>query len=570
MEEYGRASNFIEEFIDEDLRSGRFDRVKTRFPPEPNGFLHIGHVKALCIDFGIAEKYSGSCNLRFDDTNPTKEDTVFVEGIQKDIEWLGFHWDKLYFASDFFEKLYEIACLLIEKGVAYVDDQTSEEMRLNRGTLKTPGVNSPYRDRSVEENLDLFRRMRAGEFPDGSRVLRAKIDMASPNMLMRDPTLYRILRHHHHKTGDKWCIYPMYDFQHPLQDAIEGITHSLCSLEYEIHRPLYDWMVAQAAFEHPPRQIEFARLNITRTVMSKRHLRRLVEEGYVSGWDDPRMPTLVAMRRRGYTPEAIKDFLARVGVAKADSTVDGALLEACVREAMGSEAPRAMAVLNPLKVTLTNWPEGRVDELTMENHPDHPELGERTVRFSKVCYIEREDFMENPPGKFFRLAPGREVRLKGAYIIKCEAVVKDASGEIVELSCSVDLNSRSGEEGANRKVKGTLHWVGEADARPAEVRLYEPILLDEYEAAEAPDPEAEEVEETASNAADFINRLNPNSLTVMPDALVEPAIAEAPVGARFQFLRMGYFCKDPDSSEGKPVYNRIVPLKDTWAKVARN
>ncbi len=570
MEEHGRASNFIEEFIDEDLRSGRYDRVKTRFPPEPNGFLHIGHVKALCIDFGIAEKYSGTCNLRFDDTNPTKEDTVFVEGIQKDIEWLGFHWDKLYFASDFFEQLYEIACGLIEKGVAYVDDQTGEQMRINRGTLKTPGVNSPYRDRSVAENLDLFRRMRAGEFADGSRVLRAKIDMASPNVLMRDPTLYRILRHHHHKTGDQWCIYPMYDFQHPLQDAIEGITHSLCSLEYEIHRPLYDWVVAQAGFAHPPRQIEFARLNITRTVMSKRHLRRLVEEGYVSGWDDPRMPTLVAMKRRGYTPEAIKDFLARVGVAKADSTVDGALLEACVREAMSGEAPRAMAVLNPLKVTFTNWPEGRVDELTMENHPDHPEMGERTVRFSRVCYIEREDFMENPPGKFFRLAPGREVRLKGAYIVKCEEVVKDASGEIVELLCSVDLSSRSGEEGANRKVKGTLHWVGEADARPAEVRMYEPILLDEDEAAEAEDQEAEEVEETASAAVDFIERLNPNSLTVMPNALVEPVIADAPVGARFQFLRMGYFCKDPDSTEERPVYNRIVPLKDTWAKVARS
>ncbi len=569
VESEARAANFIEEAIDEDLRAGRYDHVKTRFPPEPNGFLHIGHVKALCIDFGIAEKYRGMCNLRFDDTNPTKEDTVFVEGIQRDIEWLGFKWAELHFASDFFEKLFDIACRLIEKGVAYVDDQSAEEMKKNRGTLKTPGVNSPYRTRSVEENLDLFGRMRAGEFPDGSRVLRAKIDMASPNVLLRDPTLYRILRHHHHKTGDAWCIYPMYDFQHPLQDALEGITHSLCSLEYEIHRPLYDWVVREAGFAHPPRQIEFARLNITRTVMSKRHLRRLVEEGYVSGWDDPRMPTLVAMRRRGYTPDAIKDFLSRVGVAKADSTVDGALLEACVREAMGSEAPRAMAVLDPVKVTLVNWPEGKVDVLTMENHPDHPEMGERTVRFGETLFIEREDFMENPPGKFFRLAPGREVRLKGAYIIKCEEVQKDEAGGITEIKCSVDLASRSGGEGANRKVKGTLHWVSAHDAVKAEVRLYEPILTEEAE-EEAAAEAAEDFEgEADAPANDFIDRLNPNSLTVMPSALVEPIIANANTGDRFQFLRMGYYCKDKDSTAEKPVYNRIVPLKDTWAKAQK-
>ena len=560
MTEEKRAANFIEEFIDEDLKAGRFDRVHTRFPPEPNGYLHIGHAKALCIDFGIAKKYGGECNLRFDDTNPTKEDTEYVDGIMEDIRWLGYEWKNLYFASDFFDKLYEIACEMIRKGVAYVDDQSSEEMRKNRGTLRTPGVNSPYRDRSPEENLDLFQRMKAGEFPDGSRVLRAKIDMASPNVLMRDPTMYRILRHHHHRAGDKWCIYPMYDFQHPIQDAIEGITHSLCSLEYEIHRPLYDWMVQQAGFEHPPRQIEFARLNITRTVMSKRYLRRLVEEGYVSGWDDPRMPTLVAMRRRGYPPEAIRDFIERVGVAKADSEVDGALLEHCVREALGESAPRAMAVLRPLKVTLSNWGEDEIDELTMENHPDHPEMGERTVKFGKVLYIEREDFMEDPPKKFFRLAPGREARLKGAYIIRCDEVVKDENGEVIELICSVDRESRSGSEGSMRKVRATLHWVAACEAKPIEARLYEPILAEDI--AEEEDTEGEE--ESGENP-DFTDRPNPTSLPV-EHGYAEPAIADAEVGARFQFLRMGYFCKDPDSTQGVCVFNRTVPLKDSWAK----
>ena len=566
-----KASNFIEEFIMEDLASGRCESVHTRFPPEPNGYLHIGHAKALCIDFGTAEKFGGVCNLRFDDTNPTKEDAVFVDGIRADIEWLGYKWHELHFASDFFGRLYEIAQDLIRKGVAYVDDQSAEEMRKNRGTLTTPGVNSPYRDRSVEENLDLFRRMKEGEFPDGSRVLRAKIDMASPNVLMRDPTLYRILHMHHHRTGDEWCIYPMYDFQHPLQDAIEGISHSLCSLEYEIHRPLYDWVVEQAGFTaHPPRQIEFARLNITRTVMSKRYLRRLVEEGYVSGWDDPRMPTLVAMRRRGYPAEAVKDFIDRVGVAKADSTVEGSLLEHCVREALGDIAPRAMAVLDPIKVTFSNWPEDRLEEISMENHPDHPEMGSRTVRFGKTVFIEREDFMEEPPKKFFRLAPGREVRLKGAYIIRCDEVVKDETGRVVELICSVDLSSKSGEEGAARKVKGTLHWVSQADARPIEVRLYEPILNDEEEIDEEA-PAVDGVEETeAAPAKDFISRLNPNSLTVVQGALAEPAIAQANVGDRFQFLRMGYFCKDKDSTPELPVYNRIVPLKDSWAKAQKN
>ena len=563
-----RATNFIEENIDQDLANGRFDHVKTRFPPEPNGYLHIGHAKALCVDFGIAKKYGGTCNLRFDDTNPAKEEKAFVDGIQRDIEWLGFKWDKLYFASDFFDRLYEIACSMIRRGLAYVDDQSPEEMRANRGTLTEPGKNSPYRDRTPEENLDLFRRMKDGEFQDGTRVLRAKIDMASPNVLLRDPTMYRIKHMHHHRAGDKWCIYPMYDFQHPVQDAIEGITHSLCSLEYEIHRPLYDWFVTHAEVtDQPPRQIEFARLNIERTVMSKRYLRRMVEEGVVSGWDDPRMPTLVAMRRRGYPAAAVLDFMGRVGVAKADSTVEGNLLDHCVREALADTAPRAMAVLNPLKLTFANWEEGKVDTLTVENHPDHPEMGTREIHFTKHAYIEREDFMEEPVKKFFRLAPGKEVRLKGAYIVRCDEVVKDENGEIVELICSVDLDSRSGSEGANRKVKGTLHFLSDMDARDCEFRLYEPILREEEpEAAAQADPEAEEGAEPA--ASDFMSRINPDSLRVMK-GYCEPFIAEAEVGATFQFLRMGYFCKDKDSTPELPVFNRTVGLKDSWAKVAK-
>ena len=563
-----RATNFIEENIDQDLANGRFDHVKTRFPPEPNGYLHIGHAKALCVDFGIAKKYGGTCNLRFDDTNPAKEEKAFVDGIQRDIEWLGFKWDKLYFASDFFDRLYEIACSMIRRGLAYVDDQSPEEMRANRGTLTEPGKNSPYRDRTPEENLDLFRRMKDGEFPDGTRVLRAKIDMASPNVLLRDPTMYRIKHMHHHRAGDKWCIYPMYDFQHPVQDAIEGITHSLCSLEYEIHRPLYDWFVTHAEVtDQPPRQIEFARLNIERTVMSKRYLRRMVEEGVVSGWDDPRMPTLVAMCRRGYPAAAVLDFMGRVGVAKADSTVEGNLLDHCVREALADTAPRAMAVLNPLKLTFANWEEGKVDTLTVENHPDHPEMGTREIHFTKHAYIEREDFMEEPVKKFFRLAPGKEVRLKGAYIVRCDEVVKDENGEIVELICSVDLDSRSGSEGANRKVKGTLHFLSDMDARDCEFRLYEPILREEEpEAAAQADPEAEEGAEPA--ASDFMSRINPDSLRVMK-GYCEPFIAEAEVGATFQFLRMGYFCKDKDSTPELPVFNRTVGLKDSWAKVAK-
>ena len=562
-----RPANFIEEFIDQDLASGRFDHVHTRFPPEPNGYLHIGHCKALCVDFGIAQKYGGTCNLRFDDTNPTKEETAFVEGIQRDIEWLGYKWDKLYFASDFFDRLYEIAKDMIRRGVAYVDDQTPEQMRESRGTLTKPGVNSPYRDRPAEESLDLFERMKNGEFEEGSHVLRAKIDMASPNVLMRDPAMYRINRHSHHRTGDKWCIYPMYDFQHPVQDAIEGITHSLCSLEYEIHRPLYDWFVAQAGFTvQPPRQIEFARLNIERTVLSKRYLREFVATGVVSGWDDPRMPTLVGMRRRGYPAAAIHDFMDRVGVAKADSTVEGALLDHCVREALADTAPRAMAVLRPIKVVLTNWPEDKVDVLTIENHPDHPEFGSREVAFGRELYIERDDFMEEPVKKFFRMAPGREVRLKGAYIVKCEDFVKDESGEVVELRCTVDMDSRSGSEGSNRKVKGTLHWVSAAEAVPCEFRLYEPILAEDEPQTNAVtvDEDGNEVE---AAPADFMERLNPNSLVVV-NGYCEPWIAAHEVGATFQFLRMGYFCKDPDSTAERPVFNRTVPLKDTWAKVA--
>ena len=567
-----RAANFIEEFIDEDLADGRFDHVRTRFPPEPNGYLHIGHAKALCIDFGIAQKYGGKCNLRFDDTNPTKEEAAFVEGIQADIEWLGYKWDELHFASDFFGKLYEIACDMIRRGVAYVDDQTPEEMRVNRGTLTRPGVNSPYRDRSVEENLDLFERMKNGEFEEGSRVLRAKIDMAAPNVLLRDPTMYRINRHAHHRTGTQWCIYPMYDFQHPVQDAIEGVTHSLCSLEYEIHRPLYDWFVREAKVtDQPPRQIEFARLNIERTVMSKRYLRRLVEEKVVSGWDDPRMPTLVAMRRRGYPAAAIHDFMSRVGVAKSDSEVEGNLLDHCVREALSDAAPRAMAVVDPLKVTLVNWPEDQLDALEVENHPDHPEMGTRTVTFGRELYIEKEDFMEEPIKKFFRLAPGREVRLKGAYIIKCEDFVKDENGEVVELKCSVDMDSRSGSEGANRKVKGTLHWVSAAEGVPCEYRLYEPILSEEVE-EEAQSAEAELDEDgkvaEAAPAADFMSRLNPNSLTVK-QGFCEPFIAHSEVGSSFQFLRMGYFCKDRDSTEARPVFNRTVALKDGFKVEAK-
>ena len=547
MEELKAApKNFIEEFIEQDIEQKGLTHIQTRFPPEPNGYLHIGHAKALFIDFSMAEKFGGKCNLRFDDTNPTKEDVEYVDAIKYDIHWLGFDWDKLRFGSEYFDTCYELAVKLIQKGVAYVDDLSKDEMREYRGTLTEPGKNSPFRDRSIEENLDLFERMKNGEFPDGSRTLRAKIDMASPNINLRDPALYRILHIPHHQTGDKWCIYPMYDFAHPIQDAIEGITHSLCSLEYEAHRPLYDWVVEQCEFKNKPRQIEFARLNLTNTIMSKRYLRRLVEEGHVSGWDDPRMPTLCGLRRRGYTPTAIKDFLTRAGVAKADSVVDTAMLEHCLREDLNAHAYRMMAVLDPIRVVIENWPEGTFEDVAIENLPGSPEAGTRTVRFGRELYIEREDFASDPPKKYFRLKPEGEVRLKGAYIVKCTRFETDSDGRVTTVYCTYDPETKSGT--CERKVKGTLHWLNAADAVPAEFRLYEPLLTD------AGEEEA---------ARDFIERLNPASLTVQR-GFVEPALAAAKPGDRFQFMRVGYFCADLDHTAAAPVFNRAVSLKDSF------
>jgi len=543
MEEIVRSKNFIEEFIEEDIRT-KEPRVKTRFPPEPNGYLHIGHAKALCIDFGMAEKYGGSCNLRFDDTNPTKEDVEYVEAIKYDIEWLGFHWDQLLFGSSYFDECYELAVKLIKKGVAYVDDLTKDEMREYRGTLTEPGKNSPYRDRSVEENLDLFERMKNGEFEDGARTLRAKIDMASPNINMRDPALYRIKHAHHHQTGDKWCIYPMYDFAHPIQDAIEGVTHSLCSLEYEAHRPLYDWVVDQCEFEKKPRQIEFARLNLTNTMMSKRYLRRLVEEGFVSGWDDPRMPTLCGMRRRGFTAASIRDFLDRIGVAKADSVVETAMLEHCVREDLNANAHRYMAVTDPLLVVVDNWEAGRTEEVVLENLPNNAEAGTHTVLFEKELYIDREDFSIDPPKKYFRLKPEGEVRLKGAYVVKCVGWDADDAGNVTAVHVTYDPETKGGE--CERKVKGTLQFVPKSTALSATFRYYEDLL----------DP-------TADPELDFTERLNPNSL-VEKQGFVEPALASAEVGETFQFMRVGYFCKDADSTSEHPVFNRAVGLKDSF------
>ena len=546
------ATDFIREIINEDLRSGRFDHVHTRFPPEPNGYLHIGHAKAICIDFGIAADYGGLCNLRFDDTNPVKEDVEYVEAIQEDIRWLGYDWgDRLFYASDYFEQLYDLAVQLIKKGKAYVCDLSPEEIRAYRGTLTEPGRESPYRNRTVEENLDLFRRMREGEFPEGSRTLRAKIDMASPNIVLRDPVMYRILKAPHHRTGTKWCIYPTYDWAHGQCDALEGITHSLCSLEYEIHRPLYDWFLDQLGIHHP-RQIEFARLNLSHTALSKRKLRRMVEEGIVSGWDDPRMPTLRGLRRRGYTPEAIHDFIRQIGVAKTDSVVDIALLEHCIREDLNKRAPRVMAVLRPLKVVLDNYPEGLVEELPAINNPEDPSMGTRPVPFSRVLYIERDDFRQDPPKGYFRLAPGREVRLRYAYFIRCERVVKDERGEIVELHCTYDPATRGGDAPDGRKVKATLHWVSAAHAIEAEVRLYDRLFAD-------PNPDQE--------GRDFTEFLNPRSLEVLTGCKLEPSLATAKPGDRFQFERLGYFCVDPDSAPGAPVFNRTIGLRDTWAKI---
>ena len=547
------SSNFIYNIIDEDLKSGKHpEGIHTRFPPEPNGYLHIGHAKSICLNFGTAEKYAGLCNLRFDDTNPTKEDTEYVDSIQEDIKWLGFSWgDRRYYASDYFEKLYEYACALIEQGLAYVDDLTAEEIRAYRGTLTEPGKESPCRNRSVAENLALFERMKAGEFPDGSRVLRAKIDMASPNITMRDPVIYRIAHAVHHRTGDAWCIYPMYDFAHPLSDAIENITHSLCTLEFEDHRPFYDWLLEVLGFDKNtrPRQIEFARLNVTNTITSKRKLRQLVEEGHVRGWDDPRMPTISGLRRRGYTPASIRDFCERIGVAKSNSTVDVAMLEHCVREDLNAHAARVMAVLHPLKVVLTNYPEDKSEELLAENHPTRG--GKRYVPFSREIYIEREDFMEEPPKKFFRLRPGGEVRLKHAYIIRCEEVVKDEKGEITELRCSYDPESKSGGSAASRKVKGTLHWVSAKDAMDAEVRLYDYLLKTDDE----------------ETTADFIASLNPYSLEVIEGVKVEPSLARTAEGTHYQFLRTGYFVVDKDTRPDRLVFNRVVGLKDSWGKV---
>jgi glutaminyl-tRNA synthetase len=558
--------DFIRTLITEDLAAGRYaGKVATRFPPEPNGYLHIGHAKSICLNFGVARDFGGTCNLRFDDTNPTKEDVEYVESIEEDVRWLGFEWNGLHFASDYFEQLFQFAVALIEKGLAYVDSQSGDEIRRARGTLTEPGVESPHRNRSVEENLDLFRRMRAGEFADGAHVLRAKIDMASPNINMRDPVLYRIRHAHHHRTGDAWCIYPMYDFAHPPSDAIEHITHSLCTLEYEDHRPLYDWVNANTPVPAQPRQIEFARLNLSYTVMSKRRLLELVQEKHVNGWDDPRMPTIVGMRRRGYTAEAIRNFCERIGVAKRENLVDVALLEHAVREELNKSANRVMGVLRPLRVVIENYPEGQSEEVSVVNNPEDESAGSRKVAFSRVLYIEQDDFREDPPKKFFRLAPGREVRLRCAYFITCTGVVKNDAGEIVELRATYDPATRGGDAPDGRKVQGTIHWVSAAHALDCEVRLYDKLFT-------VPNPDHGDATPTESDdeptPADFMSFLNPESLVVVPNAKVEPSVARDPVGTRYQFERTGYFISDPvDSRPGRLIYNRTVALRDSWAKV---
>ena len=554
----GRAQDFIREIVQEDQKAGRHDgRVHTRFPPEPNGYLHIGHAKSIVLNFGVAADFGGLCNLRFDDTNPTKEDVEYVESIQEDVRWLGFEWDaRMFYASDYFEQMYAYAEQLIVDDEAYVDSLTADEIRAYRGTLTEPGRNSPYRSRPADESLDLFRRMRAGAFPDGAHVLRARIDMASPNINMRDPTLYRIRHAAHHRTGDAWCIYPTYDYAHPISDAIEGITHSICTLEFEDHRPLYDWVVEHvrhdAAFRSRPQQIEFARLNLNYTVMSKRKLLALVQRRLVAGWDDPRMPTLAGFRRRGYTPEAIRDFCARIGVAKKENVIDIALLEHSVREDLNRRAQRALAVVRPLRVVIENYPADAVETVDAVNNPENPDAGNRQVPFSRVLYIERDDFMEVPVKKFFRLSPGAEVRLRYAYILKCERVVKDAGGEIVELRATIDRESLSGATAA-RRVKGTIHWVSAAHAVDAEIRLYDRLFTSE-------DPEAE--------GQDPLENLNPHSLEVVRGAKVEPALADAIPATRYQFERQGYFSVDPDSRPGAPVFNRTVTLKDAWARIS--
>ncbi|MBI2839805.1 MAG: glutamine--tRNA ligase/YqeY domain fusion protein [Acidobacteria bacterium] len=552
----GAPTHFIKDIINEDRKVNKNGgRVHTRFPPEPNGYLHIGHAKSICLNFGLAIDYAGKCNLRFDDTNPSKEEVEYVDSIMDSVRWLGFDWeDRLYYASDYFEQLYEYAEHLIRNGKAYVCHLTPDEIREYRGTLTAPGRESPYRGRPVDENLDLFRRMRAGELPDGRCVLRAKIDMASGNINMRDPVLYRILRATHHRTGDSWCIYPMYDYAHPISDAIEGVTHSICTLEFEDHRPFYDWVLDQLPVPCHPQQIEFARLNMTYTVLSKRKLLQLVQENHVAGWDDPRMPTLAGMRRRGFTPEAIRDFCDRIGVAKANSTVDFALLAHCLREDLNKRAPRVMAVLRPLRVVIENYPEGQVEWFDAENNPEDPTAGTRKIPFSRVVYIEQEDFLENPPKKFYRLAPGREIRLKHAYIIKCTGVVKDDKGEIVELQCTYDTGSRGGEAPDGRPIKVTTHWVSAEHAIGSEVRLYDHLFH----------------VENPGEAADFLSCINPSSLTVLKDCKLEPGLASAAPGVFFQFMRQGYFTADPvDSMPGHLVFNRTVSLKDEWARVAK-
>ena len=550
MDEITTSSNFIYDFIDEDLANGVNTRIQTRFPPEPNGYLHIGHAKAICIDFATAEKYNGLCNLRLDDTNPSKEDVEYVDAIKADIEWLGFKWNKVLYASSYFDFIYECAIKLIKAGKAFVCDLTAEEMREYRGTLTEPGKNSPYRDRSIEENLDLFARMTAGEFADGERTLRAKIDMASPNINMRDPVIYRIAHVHHHQTGDKWCVYPMYDFAHPLSDAVEGVTYSLCSLEFENHRPLYDWFIKEIGFEEPPRQIEFARLNLNYCVTSKRYNLAMVQDKVVDGWDDPRMITLSGMRRRGYPSAAIRDFINRIGVSKADSVVDYGLLEACVRDNLNENAARAMAVLRPLKVVIDNYPEGKSEALEVEINPLKPELGTRTVNFSREIYVERDDFMVEPPKKYFRLFPGNEVRLKSAYLVTCNSWETDENGEITCLHCTYDPETKGGDAPDGRKVKGTIHWVSATDSVPCEIRLYDRLF-----SAEDPMVDGKE---------NYLNHLNPNSLEILEGCLAEGGIKDAKCGDTFQFMRQGYFCVDKNSTDENLIFNRTVALNTSW------
>ena len=548
----GRERDFVREIVAEDLRSGKHQTVVTRFPPEPNGYLHIGHAKSICLNFGIAREFGGRCHLRFDDTNPTKEEQEYIDAIEADVRWLGFDWGgHLYHASDYFEPLYEWAVHLVRAGKAYVDDLSADEIREHRGTLTEPGRNSPYRDRTVEENLDLFARMRKGEFPDGARVLRAKIDMASGNINLRDPVLYRILHATHPRTGDAWCVYPTYDFAHGQSDAIEGITHSICTLEFEDHRPLYDWFIENLPVPSRPRQYEFARLNLSYTVLSKRFLLKLVNDGRVRGWDDPRMPTISGIRRRGFPAEGVREFAAMIGVARNNGVVDVAMLEHCVRDVLNRSALRRFAVLRPLKVVIENYPEGQVEELDAVNNPEDPSAGTRKVPFSRELWIEREDFMEDPPKKFYRLAPGREVRLRYAYFVTCREVVKNAAGEVVELRCTYDPATRGGDAPDGRRPKATLHWLSAAHAVPAEARLYEHLFT-------RPDPGAE---------GDLLADINPESEDVLPGCLVEPSLAAAPVGETVQFERLGYFCADPDSRPGRPVFNRTLTLKDTWVKI---